>query len=176
MRGGTFALVIGALILIVIVLSAILLRLAFSPLGGEGQREDASVQGGPTVRGGTTQKTTGGAPNNVVVRVSGTQGTAYEGSYSTSSEVQTVDGTVGAEPTDYDANVEDVDKSTLTAVFRKTQAGGGTLKVGIVSDGENIAESATSAEFGEVSVKWPSQDSELKGTTLPGELEPKGSK
>jgi hypothetical protein len=147
------------------------------PSGNEGEQKNEPVQEEPTGRDTTIQQTTGETPSNVVVRVSGTPGTAYQGSYSTSSEVQTVDGTVGDEPTDYDANVKDVDKSTLTAVFRKTQSGDeGTLQVGIVSDGEVIAESATSAELGEVSVKWPSQESELKGTTLPGEFEPRRSR
>jgi hypothetical protein len=169
-RGGTFALVIAALILLIVFLlgSILLLRPAFGPSGNVGEQEnEPAPQEEPTVQEPTRETPS----NNVMVRVSGTEGTDYQGTYSTSSEVQTAEGTLGTEPIDYNANVKDVDKSTLTAVFRKTQPGGGTLKVGILSDGEVIAEGATSAELGEVSVKWPSQESELKGTTLPGEFE-----
>ena len=172
MRGGTFALLIAVLVLIIIFLLGLLLMWpASGPSRNEGQQKNEPTQEEPTVR-----ETTGEAPSNVVVRISGTPGTDYEGTYSTSSEVQTVSGTIGPEPTDYDANVKDVDKSTLTAVFRKPQSGGGTLKVEIVADGEVIAGSETSAELGEVSVKWPSQESGLKGTTLPGEFEPRRSR
>jgi hypothetical protein len=176
-RGGTFALLIAALVLIIIfLLGLLLLRSTAGPSGNQGEQKNEPVQEEPTVRETTIQEPTEETPSNVMVRVSGTPGTDYQGTYSTSSESQTVEGNVGAEPTDYDANVENVDKSTLTAVFRKTQPGGGTLKVGIIADGEVIAESATSAEYGEVSVKWPSQESELKGTTLPGEFETRRSR
>jgi hypothetical protein len=100
------------------------------------------------------------------LRVSGTPGTAYEGTYNTREEIRTVQGIVADEPTDYDANIEGVDEATLTAVFQKTQPGAETLKVEIVSDDQVIAGSATAAEFGEVTVKWPSE-TESKGTMLP---------
>ena len=171
MRGGTFVLVVTGLVLIVILLGLFALRLVSNPSKNEGAPEnETAARKESTVQDTTVREPTGEALGNVVVRVSGTQGVGYEGTYNTREEIRTVDGTVGTEPTDYDANVEGVEDATLTAVFRKTQPGGGTLKVGILSDDQVVAESATSAEYGEVTVKWPSQNpSEHKGTTLPGE-------
>jgi hypothetical protein len=170
-RGGTFVLVVTGLVLIAILLGLFALWLVSNPSKNEGEQESKiSAQEESTVQESTVGEPTGKAQGNVVVRVSGTQGVGYEGTYNTREEIQTVDGTVGTEPTDYDANVEGLEDATLTAVFRKTEPGGGTLKVGILSDDQVIAESATSAEYGEVTVKWPSQNpSEHKGTTLPGE-------
>lgn len=171
MRGGTFVLVVAGLVLIIILLGLFALRLASGPSPSQGEQENETVaQGESSVQDTTVREPTGEAPGNVVVRVSGTQGVSYEGTYNTREEIRTVDGTVGTEPTDYDANVEGIEDATLTAVFRKTQPGEGTLKVGILSDDKVVTESATSAEYGEVTVKWPSQNpSEHKGTTLPGE-------
>ena len=172
-RGWIYALVVAALVLVLILLILFALRPASGPSSDEGDQANEPTQEESAVEETTVEETTvgepaGGAPGNVALRVSGTPGVAYEGTYNTREEVQTVEGTVGDEPTDYDANVEGVDEATLTAVFRKTQPGGETLKVEIVSDDQVIAESATAADLGEVTVKWPSQDAP-KGTTLPAE-------
>ena len=176
-RGGTYALLVAALVLILILLGLLALRLASSPLSDEGEQanepalEETTAQEEPTVQEATVGQPTGEAPSNVALRVSGTPGTAYEGTYNTREEIRTVQGIVADEPTDYDANIEGVDEATLTAVFQKTQPGAETLKVEIVSDDQVIAGSATAAEFGEVTVKWPSE-TEPKGTMLPTEQAP----
>jgi len=176
-RGGTYALLVAALVLILILLGLLALRLAPSPLSDEGEQanepaqEETTAQEEPTVQEATVGQPTGEAPSNVALRVSGTPGTAYEGTYNTREEIRTVQGIVADEPTDYDANIEGVDEATLTAVFQKTQPGAETLKVEIVSDDQVIAGSATAAEFGEVTVKWPSE-TEPKGTMLPTEQAP----
>lgn len=167
-RGWIYALVVAALVLVLILLALFALRPASGPSSDEGDQANEPTREETTVEETTVGEPAGGAPGNVVLRVSGTPGVAYEGTYNTREEVHTVQGTVGDEPTDYDANVAGVDEATLTAVFRKTQPGGETLKVEIVSDNQVIAESATAAELGEVTVKWPSQDAP-KGTTLPAE-------
>jgi hypothetical protein len=168
-RGWIYALIVAALVLVLILLALFALWPASGPSSGEGdQANEPTQEEESTVQDTTVGEPAGGAPGNVALRVSGTPGVTYEGTYNTRAEVQTVAGTVGDEPTDYDANVEGVDEATLSAVFRKTQPGGETLKVEIVSDNQVIAESATAAELGEVTVKWPSQDAP-KGTTLPAE-------
>ena len=137
----------------------------------EGERENEPVQQEATVQESTLQEPTSREEtSNIILRVSGTEGVEYEGTYSTREESHTVEGIVGSEPTDYDANVKGVDKANFVAVFRKTQPSEGVLRGRLVADGQVIADSATSAQLGEVTLKWPSQEeTEPKGTTLPGE-------
>jgi len=107
----------------------------------------------------------GGAPENVpaspeeagevVVRVSGAEGTAYSGTYgSIEGALQTVDETIGAEPTEYQVEVEEGVADGVTAGFQKTQSGPGELSVEILADGEVIVESRTFAEFGAANADW----------------------
>ena len=91
----------------------------------------------------------------VVVRVSGTEGTAYSGTYGTiEGRLQTVDETVGAEPTEYDVEVEEGVADGVTAGFQKTQSGTEELSMEILADGKVVVESRTFAEFGAVNADW----------------------
>ena len=91
----------------------------------------------------------------VVVRVSGAEGTAYSGTYgSIEGALQTVDETIGAEPTEYQVEVEEGVADGVTAGFQKTQSGTGELSVEILADGEVIVESRTFAEFGAANADW----------------------
>jgi hypothetical protein len=93
--------------------------------------------------------------DEVVVRVSGTEGTAYSGTYGTiEGRLQTVDETLGAEPTEYDVEVEEGVADGVTAGFQKTQSGTEALSVEILADGEVVVESRTFAEFGAVNADW----------------------
>ncbi len=151
-RGGTYALVVAALVLISLGLFA-LLRPASGPSEDEGEREDE-----PARESAVQETTEEAAARGVVVRVSGTEGTSYQGTYGTPEEVQTVEGTIGAGPTDYEVNVEGVEESALTAVFRKPRIDDeGTLRVQILDNGQVVAEGETIEEFGEVNINWPSQ-------------------
>lgn len=91
----------------------------------------------------------------VVVRVSGAEGTAYSGTYgSIEGDLQTVDDTIGAEPTEYQVEVEEGVADGVTAGFQKTQSGPGELNVEILADDEVIVESRTFAEFGAANADW----------------------
>lgn len=93
--------------------------------------------------------------DEVMVRVSGTEGTAYSGTYGTiEGTLQTVDDTVGADPTDYDVEVEEGVADGVTAGFQKTQPGSEELSVEILADDEIVVESRTFAEFGAVNADW----------------------
>jgi hypothetical protein len=105
----------------------------------------------------TTEETTTKEAVNVVVRVSGTQGTAYTGAYGPFTASKAVDGVLEAEPTDYEVKAADNAKGVF-AVFRKTQpADEGTLRVEILANGEVVAQDETSEEFGVVNASWSSQ-------------------
>jgi len=91
----------------------------------------------------------------VVVRVSGAEGTAFSGTYgSIEGELQTVDDTIGAEPTEYQVEVEEGVADGVTAGFQKTQPGTGELNVEILADDEVIVDSRTFAEFGAANADW----------------------
>ncbi len=107
----------------------------------------------------------GEAPENVpaspeeagemAVRVSGAEGTAYSGTYgSIEGDLQIVDDTIGAEPTEYQVEVEEGVADGVTAGFQKTQPGTSELNVEIVADDEVIVESRTFAEFGAANADW----------------------
>ena len=91
----------------------------------------------------------------VVVRVSGTEGTAFSGTYgSIEGALETVDDTLGGEPTEYQVEVEEGVADGVTAGFQKIQPGPEELSVEILADGETIVESRTFAEFGAANADW----------------------
>ena len=92
---------------------------------------------------------------SVVVRVSGTEDVAYSGTYGTiEGTLQTVDDTVGGEPTEYEVEVQEGVSDGVTAGFQKTQPGAGELQVEILADDQVVVESRTLAEFGAVNADW----------------------
>ena len=111
------------------------------------------------------------AQRNAAVRVSGTPGTAYSGTYATGGETQTVsDATIATEPTNYPVEIGD-DDSGLTAAFRKMQPGGETLEAEILVDDEVVTRSVTTAELGSITLSWtPPEAMAGQRTTLPGEF------
>ena len=144
--------------------------LAFGALVGCGSSENKGEQVENEPVREPSKKEAAGA-ENVVVRVSGTPGTAYSGSYGTAREVRNVSATtLGAEPTDYEVEVE-AEGGVLNATFKKTQPGREILQVEIVVDGEIVTRSETSAELGSVTVNWVPPGALPEGTTLPKELE-----
>ncbi|HZY57446.1 MAG TPA: hypothetical protein VFE09_06575 [Rubrobacteraceae bacterium] len=100
-----------------------------------------------------------GESGTVTIRVSGTQGTPFTGSYGTTRGGQrTVEGTIGAQPTDYNVPVETspLEFDNVSASFQKrTQRG--QLRVEILADGEVKKSQETTADFGVVSVTYSPQ-------------------
>jgi hypothetical protein len=147
--------------------------LALGALVGCSGSEDKTEQGGNEPAREPVEETTAAerAAENVVVRVSGTPGTAYSGTYGTTREVRTVSpDTLGDEPTEYEVGVEN-EEGVLNATFKKTQPGRDTLEVEILVDGEVVTRSETSAELGSVTVSWVPPGVALENTTLPQEFE-----
>ncbi len=111
------------------------------------------------------------AETGVVVRVLGTPGTPYSGTYGTATDVQAVDdATVGTEPTDYEVGAVGSVSDRLNASFSKTEPGGETLEVEILVDGEAVTRGETSAELGVATASWTPTGA-LKEETLPKERE-----
>jgi hypothetical protein len=135
MERGMLAL-LGALIVVV---------LAFGTLAGCGSGETGNVPASPE------------EADEIVVRVSGTEGTAYAGTYGNLEQEgvpPTIEDTLGDEPTEYEVEIEGGVLDGVSAFFEKTEPGSDKLEVEILADGEVIAESTTYAEFGSVIVDW----------------------
>ena len=154
MRGRTLGIVATVLIFV----------FALAPLGGCGDSEDEGSSNDPSTTvqpAETTAQPEEAAIENVVVRVSGTPGTAYSGSYGTFQSAQTVDDALGVEPAAYE--IEGSVSDILAAVFRKTQpADEGTLRVEILVDSEVVAGDETSEEIGVINVTWSPQTGEIE--------------
>ena len=112
--------------------------------GSEEEGKDGSVPSSPE------------EVNDLVVRVSGAEGTVYSGDYGNlSGEIQIVeDTTLGDEPQEYELGIEEGVSDGVTAAFRKTEPAAGELKAEIVADGEVVVESRTRAQTGSIIVEW----------------------
>jgi hypothetical protein len=147
-----------------LVVTILIFVLALGLLGGCGDSEDEGSSNAPSTTvqpAETTAQPEEEAVENVVVRVSGTPGTAYSGSYGTFQSAQAVDDTLEVEPVDYE--IEGRVSDILAVVFRKTQpADEGTLKVEILVDGEVVAEDETSEGIDVINVTWSPQTGQIE--------------
>ncbi len=158
LRGGSPLAVFRVLLIFV---------LAFGALVGCVSFEDEGAQKDETTQEATTQEPTqevGREPaekaalESVVVRVSGTEGTPYQGTYETfirgeTVRTHTVGESIRAEPTDYEIEGEGT-FDFLRADFQKVSPGGGILMVEIVANGEVVEVGSTSEEGGRVRLDW----------------------
>ena len=129
----------AALVIVAILLVFVLAGCA----GGEEEGNDGPVPSSPE------------EADNMVVRVSGAGDTAYVGNYGTlGGEPQIVEGTLEAEPQEYEVETEGVRADGVSASFRKIEADSGELKAEIVADDVVVAESRTRVPPGTVIVEW----------------------
>ena len=136
----------GVLVVSVLVLGALLAGCG----GGSENEADLDVPASPE------------EASSVVVRVSGTEGVAYAGDYGIiTDEPEVVEDTVGAEPTDYEVEVPELQEGatdSVIATFQKVEPGQGELRVQILGDDKVVAEGRTLAELGMTSAEWFSGD------------------
>lgn len=128
-------------------------------LAGCGGSEDEGEQGAnePVQEpvGDTTFEDATRAEDGVVVRVSGTPGTTYSGTYGTATGVRAVDdAVVETGPTDYEVGTVGSEDGRLNVSFSKTEPGEETLEVEILVGGEAVARGETSAELGVATASW----------------------
>ncbi|MFZ2071509.1 MAG: CFI-box-CTERM domain-containing protein [Halobacteriota archaeon] len=88
------------------------------------------------------------SPYTVEIRVEGTSGLSFSGSYGDLGSQKSVDGTV---PKTY--TIENPEGDIVSAVFQK-QERGGELTVKLVKDGKVVKSESTTAEYGVVSVSY----------------------
>jgi hypothetical protein len=127
-----------AVVLAVIVIGA-------TACGSSGERKAKDL---PSTPAGT---------KSLVIRVSGSKGVAYKGSYGHSiyEKAKNVkETTVKSEPTEYKVDLPKGKDKSLFASFGKTQSGTEQLKVEILADGEVAADGSTNIEKGSVLLIW----------------------
>jgi hypothetical protein len=106
--------------------------------------------------------------SSLVVRVSGTEGVPYSGNYgSLAGAVELADGTIGAEPTDYEVQVQEGVSDGVIASFQKTEPGQGELRVQTLADDKVVVEGRTLAEFGMANADWLPQMGPPEGGVPP---------
>ncbi len=76
-----------------------------------------------------------------------------------------MNGTLGAEPTDYELKVQDSVSGSVSTAFRKTLPDEGTLKLEILADGGVVAEREASAESSSVADSWSPRGGGTRGSS-----------
>ena len=95
----------------------------------------------------------GGATDSIVLRLSGTPGVKFSGSYTTPAGSQNVSGTLGAAPTDYDLGGKGIAGVNVVSANVKKQPGkNGVLKVEVLKNGQIVQSQETNAASDTVSV------------------------
>lgn len=154
-RGTTERILMGCGALAILsVLAAVLLSLGVF-LGRSGVEVEAPVEEAVDELEEVDEQPENVDIDTVVVRVSGSQGTPYSGTYGTTkSGVLPADGVLGAVPAEYRVETGSGAFGAVSAVFQKTQPVPGIMKVEIVADGVVMAVAESSEELGSVQVNW----------------------
>ncbi len=156
MRAEKIVRSLGTFLLLALVLGA----LAGCGSGGE---EDGAPNANEPREGPVTTPENPGAPEppeegeareNIVVRLSGTPGMVFAGSYGNLDRSEYAEDVIEDEPVEYEVDVRDNGFDTVSASFVNYGADGGTLVVEILMDGEVVAESDTSLQYGAVNVTF----------------------
>ena len=96
----------------------------------------------------------GGERPNVTVRLSGTPGTTFAGDYGNLDGSEYAEGVIEDKPVEYEVDVRDSGFDAASASFTNYGTDGETLTVEILVDGEVVASSDTSLQYGAVNVTW----------------------
>jgi hypothetical protein len=147
---------IGAVLFVALVLGT------FAGCGSWGARDGgnggaAGARGAPVTAAETSQAPAPpegkGARDNVVVRVTGTPGTVFAGTYGNLDKSHYEEGVLD-KTHDYKVDVRKTGFDVVSASFAKPRDDEGTLKAEIVVDGKVVAEGDTSIQFGSINVTW----------------------
>jgi len=95
----------------------------------------------------------GEARESVTVRLTGTPGTIFAGSYGNLDESTYEEGVL-EEPLEFEVDVRDNGFDVVSASFVKPQPDEGSIMVEILVDGEVVTESSTDIQYGALNVTW----------------------
>jgi hypothetical protein len=115
-----------------------------------------SLGGGLAGGGSVGDAPSEGAAQSVVLRISGTPGVQFSGTYTTPTGSQNISGTLGVNPMDYNLGGEDVAGLNVVTANVQKQGTSGTLKVEILENGQVVQSAETNATNNIVSVTYSS--------------------
>lgn len=92
------------------------------------------------------------------VRLSGTEGTVYAGSYGNLDSLEYAEGLLEAEPIEFTVNLRESGFDIVNASFAKPNGSkDGLLQIEILSDGEVVAEQEAETQYGTLNLTWSSE-------------------
>ena len=92
------------------------------------------------------------------VRLSGTEGTVYAGSYGNLDSLEYAEGLLEAEPIEFTVNLRESGFDIVNASFAKPNGSkDGILQIEILSDGEVVAEQEAETQYGTLNLTWSSE-------------------
>ncbi len=133
---------------------------------GSGEEGSGSAPAETVEQAGTVETTvseeTGGAAEEAsrtaTVRLSGTEGTVYAGSYGNLDGSEYAEGVFEGEPIEFTVDLRESGFDVVNASFAKPAADDeGVLKIEILSGGEVVAEQEAEAQYGTLNLTWSSE-------------------
>ena len=131
---------------------------------GSGSAPDATAeQAAPAATAEATapEEAQGGAEEGdrtATVRLSGTEGTVYAGSYGNLDGSEYAEGVFKGEPIEFTVDLRESGFDVVNASFAKPAADDeGMLRIEILSGGEVVAEQEAEAQYGTLNLTWSSE-------------------
>lgn len=105
-----------------------------------------------------TQAAAEGSARTATVRLSGTEGTVYAGSYGNLDGSEYAEGAFEGEPIEFTVDLRESGFDVVNASFAKPAADDeGVLRIEILSGGEVVAEQEAEAQYGTLNLTWSSE-------------------
>lgn len=149
------------LLLLVIALGAVLAGCGSGEEGGESAPAEPQPAAAEETAEATAPEETQAAEasaRTATVRLSGTEGTIYAGSYGNLDGSEYAEGLLEGEPVEFTVDLRGSGFDIVNASFSKPNAeDDGTLKIEILSDGEVVAEQEAETQYGTLNLTWSSE-------------------
>lgn len=138
-------------------------------LSGCGSGEEGAEGAPAEPQPATAEKTVKAAPEETgaaaeesarmaTVRLSGTEGTIYAGSYGNLDGSEYAEGLLEGEPVEFTVDLRESGFDVVNASFSKPGVDDdGTLKIEILSGGEVVAEQEAETQYGTLNLTWSSE-------------------
>ena len=150
------------LIVVALALGAVLAGCGSGEEGSGGAPPETVEQAAPekTAEATAPEETRGGAERSgrtATVRLSGTEGTVYAGSYGNLDGSEYAEGLL-EEPIEFTVDLRESGFDVVNASFAKPNGNkDGVLKIEILSNGEVVAEQEAETQYGTLNLTWSSE-------------------
>ena len=151
------------LLLFALALGTILAGCGSDEEGSGSAPDDPAEQAPPAATAEATapEEAQGGAEESertATVRLSGTEGTVYAGSYGNLDGSEYAEGVFEGEPIEFTVDLRESGFDIVNASFAKPAASDdGVLRIEILSGGEVVAEQVAETQYGTLNLTWSSE-------------------